>query len=291
MADTANNLLAAFHESFLAVGPIEWTGPRAEDFRAILTATWLPPIPWKQGGTTCALWQGTAMMAAGVQARRKVNPAYAITTWIKTRGFVAPEWIPESQIVDSIPEMPQDPLQAAMWKLEWSNKFTIIRGDIVYWCGGTASTWKAATNGHVGCVLTGSGDIWRTAEGGGANGRCKLSDAPKDISVHSGRPRRGVWRPNNFASSIVATFPDRERDTDPAVPRNVTPSTGTPLTLRRGSKGEAVKRVQRVVGATVDGDFGPATESLVRVFQRDHSLLVDGVVGPKTWEEIARLET
>lgn len=62
----------------------------------------------------------------------------------------------------------------------------------------------------------------------------------------------------------------------PAAPRY-------PGLVRRGSVGEAVRRVQRRVGVTVDGRFGPRTEAAVRAFQRAHGLTADGIVGPKTW--------
>lgn len=56
-----------------------------------------------------------------------------------------------------------------------------------------------------------------------------------------------------------------------------------PPTLRRGSKGNDVKRLQRLIGVTADGDFGPATEAKVKKVQRAHKLAADGIVGPKTW--------
>lgn len=46
--------------------------------------------------------------------------------------------------------------------------------------------------------------------------------------------------------------------------------------------GDDVARVQRIVGATVDGVFGPRTEGKVIAWQRKHELVADGVVGPKT---------
>lgn len=60
-------------------------------------------------------------------------------------------------------------------------------------------------------------------------------------------------------------------------------------TLRRRSEGNPVFLVKEVqkkigfVGDKVDGVFGPLTEAAVRRFQRDHGLVPDGIVGPKTW--------
>ena len=61
--------------------------------------------------------------------------------------------------------------------------------------------------------------------------------------------------------------------------------------LRRGSKGEAVRTVQRLLTIKIDGIFGPNTDSAVRAFQRGVALVpTDGIVGPETWAELDQLE-
>ena len=44
-----------------------------------------------------------------------------------------------------------------------------------------------------------------------------------------------------------------------------------------------VRVLQRHLGVTVDGVFGPDTKRAVRRFQRRRGITVDGVVGPATW--------
>src|SRR5918994_6137859 len=56
---------------------------------------------------------------------------------------------------------------------------------------------------------------------------------------------------------------------------------GLPLML--GSQGDLVAHVQRALGVSADGIFGPATDAAVRKFQRSSNLQVDGIVGPATW--------
>ncbi|TWH00147.1 putative peptidoglycan-binding domain-containing protein [Mesorhizobium sp. J18] len=62
---------------------------------------------------------------------------------------------------------------------------------------------------------------------------------------------------------------------------------GSPTLLRRGSSGEQVRDLQRLLSAlgyplAVDGRFGPATEAAVKRFQRDEGLAIDGIAGPAT---------
>jgi len=66
-------------------------------------------------------------------------------------------------------------------------------------------------------------------------------------------------------------------------------------TIRRGSTGNPVRRAQKrlTLGGYdtggVDGVFGANTEAAVRRFQGDRALTVDGIVGPRTWDEINAL--
>ncbi|GII83303.1 hypothetical protein Ssi03_12930 [Sphaerisporangium siamense] len=62
--------------------------------------------------------------------------------------------------------------------------------------------------------------------------------------------------------------------------------------VRRGDRGAEVKAVQNMLNAfdwklDVDADFGPSTEHAVQVFQSNHKLMPDGVVGPDTWKALA----
>jgi peptidoglycan hydrolase-like protein with peptidoglycan-binding domain len=50
----------------------------------------------------------------------------------------------------------------------------------------------------------------------------------------------------------------------------------------RGSHGSTIAAVQRALGITADGVYGPQTRRAVISFQRAHGLLVDGIVGPQT---------
>jgi peptidoglycan hydrolase-like protein with peptidoglycan-binding domain len=79
------------------------------------------------------------------------------------------------------------------------------------------------------------------------------------------------------ASIISGTAPQ------PVLIPAVEPTPSARPTLRRGAAGDLVSRIQKIIGVTVDGKFGPNTEAAVRAFQRDHKLVPDGIVGPKTW--------
>lgn len=57
--------------------------------------------------------------------------------------------------------------------------------------------------------------------------------------------------------------------------------------VRRGDSGTIVSWIQRRVGVTVDGIFGPNTETAVKSVQTKYGLSADGIVGPDTFAVIA----
>ena len=67
-----------------------------------------------------------------------------------------------------------------------------------------------------------------------------------------------------------------------------------PRTVDRSMSGKDVRALQAVLdargyAAEADGTVGDLTDRAIRAFQKDHSLAVDGVCGPKTWKELLKL--
>lgn len=66
-------------------------------------------------------------------------------------------------------------------------------------------------------------------------------------------------------------------------------------TLRQGSRGTYVLFLQRLLESilipvgTIDGIFGSQTANAVRTFQQNNNLVVDGIVGPNTWQALTTL--
>ncbi len=63
-------------------------------------------------------------------------------------------------------------------------------------------------------------------------------------------------------------------------------------TLKNGSRGEAVKELQRFLNKAlnlnlvVDGKLGPKTLTVIKIWQKQNGLIPDGFVGPKTKEKM-----
>ena len=102
-------------------------------------------------------------------------------------------------------------------------------------------------------------------------------------------PSDGEIQPTNQdgTQNTIAVITD-EPATPTPTPAPVTP-TPTPKSLQRGFTGsDAVRAVQRRLKelgyykGSADGDFGPATETAVKEFQKANGLTADGKVGEKT---------
>jgi len=59
--------------------------------------------------------------------------------------------------------------------------------------------------------------------------------------------------------------------------------------LEFGSHSKQVAEVQHALHLQASGRFGPKTRNAVRAFQRHDGLLVDGIVGPQTWDALFHL--
>lgn len=96
----------------------------------------------------------------------------------------------------------------------------------------------------------------------------------------------GRWsKPDAMHFEFSGSPADADRMLDRAIRELLNgelPPVGQPV-LRKGDSGPAVAEVQRLLGITVDGDYGPATEAAVRAFQQSRGLEADGTCGPATW--------
>ncbi|MGQ0590628.1 MAG: peptidoglycan recognition protein family protein [Sphingosinicella sp.] len=104
----------------------------------------------------------------------------------------------------------------------------------------------------------------------------------KEYALPQGRKPDPSFDMNAFRADVDAIMKGAGvvRPPIPAVDDKARP------TLRRGASGDLVKIVQRAIGVSADGDFGPRTEAAVRAFQRQRGLVPDGIVGPASWKAI-----
>lgn len=100
----------------------------------------------------------------------------------------------------------------------------------------------------------------------------------------------GRWASDpRYGSTILAVYSRLVRRAGPPVPAPVAAtSPAFPGVVKAGSKGDAVRRVQQRLKdrgwrVHVNGVFDGATDLVVRKFQAEKRLVVDGKVGPKTW--------
>ena len=150
-------------------------------------------------------------------------------------------------------------------KLTAALKWTILPGSAVF----TGET--AGDHPHVGLYI-GNNEVIEAK--GTINGVVKSNLTDKKWTFY------GELKQVEYDGAAPAPVPD--------------PTPGWRPTIRRGNKGADVIECQTMLTRLgydigpcgIDGDFGRATEAAVRSFQSDNKLVVDGVVGPMTWDAL-----
>ena len=194
-----------------------------------------------------------------------------------------------------------------VWKLTGKNKkkteyILCVGGDLSAGCGFALKYYKAAgrfdktpkvgdqiffkytndssTADHTGIVVRVTDSLIETIEGNSGNEvKRKCYQRTDKTIIGYGHPRYDA-EPKKTVTKEVKTV-------DISMP-----------ILRKGSTGEAVKTLQRLLrqlqyvntdGKTlliVDGSFGSNTEAAVKRYQQKHLNGVDGIVGIKTWNKL-----
>jgi hypothetical protein len=94
------------------------------------------------------------------------------------------------------------------------------------------------------------------------------------------RRRRRLFRGRAGVTAAVATVAVAAAG---AVAQDSPPTGGSSSAgATSGAAGGSVAAVQRALGITADGVYGPQTRAAVRSFQRRQGLAVDGIAGPAT---------
>lgn len=101
-------------------------------------------------------------------------------------------------------------------------------------------------------------------------------------------PARGTSTPAKPATPATPATPAKPTTPAPAPAKPTTGPTSplaayAKLTLAKGARGAAVTALQKALGITADGAFGPQTEASVKAFQARRNLPATGIVGPSTW--------
>ncbi|MGE3541316.1 MAG: glycosyl hydrolase 108 family protein [Candidatus Tectimicrobiota bacterium] len=90
----------------------------------------------------------------------------------------------------------------------------------------------------------------------------------------------GVRLATDASASAAGNTPPAAADVEPAVEYE---------TVRSGSRGVWVEKLQAALGIPADGVFGPATEAALKAYQIQAGLTADGIAGRKTYQALGLL--
>ena len=106
--------------------------------------------------------------------------------------------------------------------------------------------------------------------------------AVKRYQSRKGLVADGVVGPRTAAAMGLSGAAARSTSSTRPSSNKTRPSTTFSGTVRQGARGAIVRQIQRKVGVSADGVFGPATRWAVSRYQSRHGLTADGIVGPRT---------
>lgn len=111
----------------------------------------------------------------------------------------------------------------------------------------------------------------------GTRSKKEIADAMLNYNKAGGRVLNGLTRRR-----------EAERELFLGKAYKSTPATSIRPVLKRGAQGKAVGELQSLLGLKQDCIFGCLTETAVRLFQKEHGLVEDGIVGAVTWRELLK---
>lgn len=163
------------------------------------------------------------------------------------------------------------------WRLDCANKGKLVTGMELP-VGAWVYTGNDDKKPHIG-IYTGNGKVTEAAS---------TTQGVIQTKLHGGK-----WKYWGLGKGITFDFVPKgeaipEKDKAAALAKKYP-------TIKRGAKGEIVSQLQDLLSKDgsslkIDGIFGIGTESAVKAFQRKHGLVVDGIVGPKTWAELLKIK-
>lgn len=158
----------------------------------------------------------------------------------------------------SCPAMIQKAKEAGIW--QEADTHQAQPGDVIMYDWQDSGLGDdSGTADHTGIVIEVDGD-WMTVREGNKAGTLG---------------NRKVQVDSRYIRGFIC--PEFEEEEIPANQETIPP------TIWKGSKGKAVAVWQIIADAIPDGEFGAETEKATKIFQEQHGLIFDGIVGPKTW--------
>lgn len=121
----------------------------------------------------------------------------------------------------------------------------------------------------------GAGNLWKLCKGRTA---AQIARTMPNYNKAAGKVLAGLRRRRAAEQALF------NKSVSAAPAQNTESEDYNMKTIKKGSKGNAVKVWQIIIGAAADGNFGSGTERMTKTWQGKHGLAVDGIVGAKSWK-------